>query len=336
MIREVFVVNDAGRVLFGDPCKYPASPAYPIHKCGDQELAQLRVNDVRLAVLHSHMDSFTALSYLGRLRKKLEKELRIITAANVLKSYFLLFEILRNTENVVFEEPSSSFIPQMLSSNAYVDVIESSNVVIEDGRILVNRIAGECYLSGAFDRTKGVRFVASKTESLEAYKSSGKMVERLDGLEVVLRSCAGDAEFLRYSVRSTAEPLIDIGRTKDGFDVRCRETTRFDYLEVSFQVPEMAAKVVKAAATGVLEYLEDSGTVVWSVKNEVFSSARITLKVELFEECREERPIVVKYYIKMAADPAVCIERGECLGNESVHLWIRYTKQSGRYEIRMS
>ena len=66
MIKEIFIVDDNDKVLYGDPSKFPKRAIYPMNEVNGLQMTQLRINDVRIAVLYGFLDKFSMLSYVQK------------------------------------------------------------------------------------------------------------------------------------------------------------------------------------------------------------------------------------------------------------------------------
>lgn len=336
MIEEIFVVDNYDKVLYGDPLRFPLHAAYPVHEIDGLQLMQMRVNDVRIAVLYSFTDSFSLLNYMKRLKSRLERRLGSVNARSILDNYFLLFELLNKKEGVVFEKREKNLIPSISSNNAYLDVVECSNVVMEGGKIIVNRTTGNCYLDTSFADNRALKLIVKgpSTCSKIVYKSNGIISEKLNGMEVKVRSGNVRAAAFGYWIQDGVEPLVEVKRVEGGYMAICAKHVVFEYLEICFPVPPMASKVVRSHASGEGIYDEKENVFRWIFRNMVLRREVIDYRVELFERCEDLRPITVKFHVKEASRAGVRIERAECVGDSETHFWIRYNVCNGRYEIR--
>lgn len=336
MIEEIFIVGECDRILYGDPSKYPQNPMYPVDERNGIYLTQMRVNDIRIAVLYSFIDKIPMLSYIQKLRNRLEKHLRIINTGTVLENYFLLFRLLSGKEGAIVESSEGSLIPSISSSNVYLDVVEYSNVIMKNGGIVLNRTSGSCYMKTSFDDSRVVKLIASNpTKSNNIlYKSSGVVSEGLNGVEVKIKGRDTKAEVVRYWIQDGVEPLISIQKIEGGYVMSCKCRRKFDYLEACFPIPRMASKVVKSHTAGRSVYDEKANLLRWTFVNEFFKKERINYRVEVFEKCNDIRSIGIKFCVKEAPEAGMKIERAECVDNPETYFWIRYSICSGRYEIR--
>ncbi|AFN82521.1 clathrin coat assembly protein [Encephalitozoon romaleae SJ-2008] len=336
MIEEIFIVGRGDRVLYGDPSRYVKGMKYPVDEIEGTRMLQAAVNDVKIGVLYSLVSDFSILEYISRLKSKLEKRLGEVNEKNVLENYFLLLRVVNKQESIVLFDMKKRLIPPIVSNNVYLDVCEDLNAIVDDGRVVVNRTDGRCYLNGVFGEERTVRFdVCGVKPSAIAYKNSGQGSEGLEGVRVDAKVHRGKTEAVRYSCSDSERLLIMICKADGGYVLNCQSPTKFDWLEICFPIPKMASKVVKSHSLGKSVYDEENDLLRWTFKKEVVKRARISYRVEMFEGCSDLRPIIINFCIKEWKNPKVRIERAECIGNPCVCFWIRYSMASGRYEIRM-
>lgn len=335
MIEEIFVVDEKDRVLFGDPARYPRGAEYPVHCAHGLEMVQIRMNDVRIGVLYGLLDRFSMLTYLNGLRRRLERRLGEISSRSVQDNYFLLFGLLNKREGAVTEKEEWGLIPALGGNNAYVDVVEHVNAIVDGGKIVMNRRAGSCILNSELEEERTVRIVAKNPTTVDRieYKSDGAVSEELNGVDVRIKRRRARGELFQYWIEGGGELPVEVERTEKGYVVSCRKEMRFEFLEIRLPVARTASKVVRRHGAGRSEYDEKGNVLRWMFENETVRREAIECRVDVFSECEDLRSVEVRFCVREGG--MMEIVQAECVDSPGMDFWIRYRMCNGQYEIRM-
>jgi hypothetical protein len=198
MIQDIFVSTLSNQIIFGNGSKYPEVSKYPIENIGDKTICQLKVNDIILSIVFSHIHSFCASKFLLDLSVLIKSKINILNSESVSKYYFILLELSQNPE-IVFETPT----PKQIQSGINLDIVEDVYTVIsKNGIVLKTKISGNILInyknfqeSLLKDNMLKVRL---NIDDIISYNSPYECIEDLCSVEVV-NSVINHPSLISYS-----------------------------------------------------------------------------------------------------------------------------------------
>ena len=330
MIKDIFIINKYGKVLYGNKSKYPPlSLMYPIDEYQGNKLCQLKVNDCILAVLYQDIDNFMISKMLLNIKNVLQFNGLEISEKFILSNYFLFIKLLY-FPNLILEPKFSKL--NLKTDNFYIDVVEQYQTIIRNNCIIKNSIYGEVI----YKDNREIKIEAKLPIMVNILKSNHKITVDKDkndnNIKIYYKN--GNRTLLSYNINNINEPLIYFEKTNHVYKFKTQNWIKFKSIRIRIPVFKTTynAQIDVKQGTAILN--EKENYIEWKMTNIVLFEESIYISPQTLYNISDNRNIKIDFVIENYKNSLIKIYKSEVIFNQEARIWVKYFTQAAYYEIR--